>query len=780
MKHSWVISSAVAALVWLAMPGASAQSQTGPIFTLDIAATPAQEIALTIPTPTVLSFKIVRGGGPVPEGFAIDVGNFTNPQGITVPVSLSTGSDPDKGATHVEPGAFTQGLLAVNLHVKQFPAPGKYVGQVIVTIPGTAGAPSAPAQSTFWRFTLTSSSEVRPATLVLDQNAVTVAGARAFCLPWSRSWCLGADDPLVVTVHVRDKTGNWPLTGVTARLDQGLKTPGTSFDVSSQLAAKFNGQPVSDLFSASSAPQAASPSPPAAAATGARTVPAREQAAVTLTFTPAELGEYTIPLRFNAANSGEDDLQKLTVTLQIRNSTLPAIFILAIAAAFSFFATRVVSMLRQRAAFLARLRTLRPAWLANEPPILPVIWLRATLRLADSLSGRFWLLGSNEIDARLTAAAAMLAILDRVRQVRIQINTTIREPMVRQRAIWKLDAVVKKLGAAPLSDQDVASFKAQLGKFDQWCDPDPAKRESAYWEDLLPSIQSRCAEVSGAPIPAEYRELAKKLKDALEKAMAPDKPLQLNEKMKAEEDYQRLSILLELCRNERAPLVADLGSASGEVPIETVRAVVDDAWWKLLNESASTPTVEGPSATLDPPEAYETATFRVETPSKPFLQDTYLMQKKLIYDWTITIYRSRRFWRKDKEDGHLRVTSAQPQVAQYSPKAGRMEASVKISYQGLPGPEVSGKEPVRVASSSDFSIFAKYEIADLIGFGLAAAASIASGLTLYVLKPTFVGSLQDYLTLFTWGASVDQGKNFLQSLGAYAPTTSRPASQGGG
>jgi hypothetical protein len=104
---------------------------------------------------------------------------------------------------------------------------------------------------------------------------------------------------------------------------------------------------------------------------------------------------------------------------------------------------------------------------------------------------------------------------------------------------------------------------------------------------------------------------------------------------------------------------------------------------------------------------------------------------------------------------------------------------VKISYQGDPGPEVSAV-PVPVTHSSDFSIFAKYEWADLIGFALATAASIASGMTLYALKPTFVGSLQDYLTLFTWGASIDQGKNFLQSLGAYAATTSRPTSQGGG
>ena len=106
-----------------------------------------------------------------------------------------------------------------------------------------------------------------------------------------------------------------------------------------------------------------------------------------------------------------------------------------------------------------------------------MIWLRATLRLAEDLSRRFWLLGSGEIDARLTAAAAMLAVLYRVRQLRSRIQG-IPEDMVRQRAIWKLDSVVDALGAAPLSDQDLADVKAKLDRLDPWCDPDQQKREA--------------------------------------------------------------------------------------------------------------------------------------------------------------------------------------------------------------------------------------------------------------------------------------------------------------
>jgi hypothetical protein len=763
-----ILRGAVAAAVFIATSAASGQSQTVPTFSLDIAAPAAQEVQLAIPSPTTLSFKIMRGGGPVPTGFAVDVGNFINPQGIIVPVSVSIGSDPDTGATHVEPGAFTQGLLAVNLHVKTFPAPGKYTGQVIVTTPG------ADATSTLWRFVLSSASEVRPATLVIDQNALTLVGARAFCLwPSDRSWCLGdKDDPLVVTVHVRDKTGTWPLVGVTSRMESGLKTPRSGFDTSSLIAVEFNGQAVPDFFSAPTAPGTASSSQPTVAKDG-RLVSAGAQATVMLTFKPREVGEYTIPMRFTAANSADDDLQKLTVTLQIRNSILPAIFVLLFAAALSFLATRVISMLRQRAAFLARLRTLRPAWLANEPSILPVIWLRATSNLAEALNKRFWLLGSSEIDARLTAAAAMLLTLDRVRQVRGRIEA-IPEEMVQQRAIWKLDKVVDSLGAASLSDQDVANFKAQLDAFDSWCDPDRGKRQIAYWADLLPAIQSICSQVDEVTIPAaDQQNLAKLLKQALETSQT--QATTLDQQIKAEENYQRLAILLELCRRGQTNLIGGLGKTLDDVSIRDVRAIVDNAWWALLNDPATKLTVEGPSATMDPPETYESVTFRVNTPAKPFLVETYLMDKKLTYDWTISI--------TSKKDAatpkQLRVTSSQPRIAQYSPIAGSMTASVHISYEGASGSRISG-EPVTVIHSSDFKIFAKYEWADLIGFGVATAASVVSGLTLYALKPTFFGSLQDYLTLFTWGASIDQGKNFLQSLGAYATTTSKPTSQGGG
>jgi len=762
--------------------GSGTQTQGNAPFTLDLAG-PAQEVAVTVsPDGVTLPVKVTHNGGPVPVGTAIDVNSTPNAQGNSVGVSVSIAPGTDTDAKHVlTTDANSTTILPINLYIKKFPAPGRYTVQLIIATPAVPQSPgppavaAIPAQQTTWRFTLTSAAEGRPATLVADNNAVTLTGASGLCLR-SNSWCIVADDYPVVTVTLRDKSGNWPIEGVSARMESGVKAPARGFNTS-QLTATFNGIAVTDLFMS-----------PAA---GERKIDAHGQATVTLGFKGLEPGDYTIPLRFGAANSGEDDLQKLVITLQVRPrflaalaDAIPAIIVLLLAAGVSFFATRVVSMLRQRAAFLARVRALRPAWLANEPPILPVIWLRSTLRLAESLSNRFWLTGQAEIDKRLAAAEAMLAVLDRMRQVRARIHASIHEPMVQQRAIWKLDEIQNKLGAAPLSDQDIGSFKAQLDQFDAWCDPDRTKWEDAYWRDLLPVIQARYAESKAVTLPAEAQPLATALWTRLEEKVIPKDPsatpppLSLPEKIQAELTYQRLSILLELCRRGRERLVPQLGTGD-EKPIEVVRAVVDEAWWELLKNGAA-PVVEGPNSTLDPFEQFETVTFRVEPSKRPFLRGTYLMQKKLKYHWTIRIYGKSGSPSDGSEPPTLHVVSTQPQVAQYSPTAGEMHASVRIFYDGQEGPQVEDGKPVPISPTTDFKIFSKYELTDFYAFGLAAAASIFSGLALYVFKPTFTGSLQDYLSLFTWGASFDQGKNFIQSLGAYSTTTNQPPGQGGG
>ena len=79
------------------------------------------------------------------------------------------------------------------------------------------------------------------------------------------------------------------------------------------------------------------------------------------------------------------------------------------------------------------------------------------------------------------------------------------------------------------------------------------------------------------------------------------------------------------------------------------------------------------------------------------------------------------------------------------------------------------KAPIPIVKSDDFRIWQIFETADVLSFMLVMITSVVSGVGLYALAPTF-GTFKDYLTLFTWGAGLDQGKNFVQALAAYKKT----------
>src|SRR5262249_55220566 len=156
-----------------------------------------------------------------------------------------------------------------------------------------------------------SGSDLRPASLVLDQGAVTLSAIRNWCF---LGWCIDGDTPSV-TVHARDKSGAWPLEGIVARLEPGLIAPGPGFDPKAQMKVGFDDDESEvDIFSA--------PAP------GKRVVPAHGQATITLAFEDLPAGEYTVPLRFTAGNSSEDDAQRLTITLKVRDHVIGAVLVL--------------------------------------------------------------------------------------------------------------------------------------------------------------------------------------------------------------------------------------------------------------------------------------------------------------------------------------------------------------------------------------------------------------------------------------------------------------------
>lgn len=745
-------------------------------FILDIAAPASQDVTLALATPASLPIKIIRKGGPISGTVAIDVSSFSSSKDAAA-VKASIEGDSRPPDDHLDNIPFTGQVLPVRLHLPELAVGEKYSGRLIISAPGL--------EPVAWRFFVTSTNVARPATLVLDRNAVTLTAVRPWCLPWN--WiCVPGDAP-EVTVTARDKSGQWPLRGITARLDGNLKGDGPGLDLVDRVAIRFNGQPAQLFATPTSGSANAAPQEHAKPQTAAYDVDLHGQATIKLKFKDFEAGEYTIPLRFAAANSGEDDLQRLAITLQVRNSLWAAVLIIVLAVCLSFVGTTWVNALRRRADFLARVRDLRPAWLADEAPTLPLIWLRATTRQVEDLSKTWW--GHGGIETRLKATEAMLEVLARLRGARANI-AAIPHERVRLRATWKLDRLVDQLPGGPLKDQDVGYFKEQLDGLDDWFDPD--QRDAVYWNDLRPDIAGRCDEVLSASFAEEEaKTLARVFRRKLQRALRQS-PTELCDMSEAEETYERLRLLLEardipdddrghgdgrwVRRIVELHHPAAPGDTRGWAPIARIYDVIDDAWWDYLIHLArpgtaayreeNTPKIRvvGPSTVGD---AYATIPFWLKADAAPGLMRSYLVRKKLKYDWTISVLPRLWTWPWSwRWPSTLSVTSEQPQIAQYSKRPSELKATVNISYNGRSMPPVTMERAVPIRGSPDVGIRAAAGKADLISFVLVLFGSALSGVVAYALVPTF-GSFKEYVALFTWGATLDQGRNFIQSLGAH-------------
>lgn len=727
----------------------AAEGQTPtPSFTLDLAAAGAQNVGLTVATPSTVAIRILRSGGTAGGGVTLDISEFRSDQGMTAPVLFSVAGG--KPVAHLDSVPFDKPVLPVDLHVPAFPTAGKYSGDLILTASNTSGV----AQLAVWHFILSSANDIRPATLVINPpGAVTLTAVRRWCFlvpKWN--WCTRGDRP-VVAVQARDKNGSWPLDGIMMRLEPGLSAPGPGFDPKEHIDGTFDDKKKVDLFA-----------PPAH---GERNIGLGGQATISLAFKDLLPGEYTIPLRFTAMNSADDDAQRLTVSLKVSNSIWGAVVVLVLAALLSFLATRIVAELRQRATFLQRLQSMRPTWLVGEPPILPVIWVQAALREAQDLSKAYWISGQSEVNSRLDSVAGILSVLDRMRQVRDQIRTSIHDGPVKRRASAKLDRIVQQIGAGPLADPDVARLKAQLDELATWCDP--AHIEQSYWADLQPSITEFCAQLQVADIPNPGQASAQTLLGRIHQAI--QQPGDLHAKCAAEEDYHRLRTLWEL-RGQQPAVLQQLIQLPQwpDTQIQQVYAFIDDFWWEqLVALPANEVTILPPQADFSQRETYSALTFGVWI-AQPGLRDSYLVNKKLTWRWTVSVQTKPPWWTfwRQSQTVTLDPESKEPQVAQYSPRPGTINSSVRVSYDGRHrNNPINQQGELAIRKSNDFKIRSLFAYSDLLAFGVALIASVLSGIALYALTPSF-GSVKDYLTLFTWGAALDQGKNFVQSLAVYS------------
>ena len=372
-----------AALRALAEPGGSVGNVTGTlssgqtagtasssfIVVAKSAAAPSAEPTLSVSQTgwAVLTLLKVKPED-APQKVNLYLSSFSDQSGSPVTVSLAK-NEQERGKPVLE-GLDFNAPLRLSLSVSGLAPNGRCFGTLIVE---SVDKDDKEKRELFETIKLTLS-RPGPATLVVAPTTVALSVTQP-------AHFLGIDYLLdrvlpsltspepTVTTTLRDKNGQMGLDHVCASVEQITKAPGGQFDLKTNVDFEWNGSPATDFTDRCDDP------------TNARTIPPNGQAVVRMRLKELRTGEYNVTLRFRAVNSQADDGQKLVLTLQVSDSPARAVIALAIAMALSYAGTKLISMRKQRLTLLGRIAELRPAWLRTEPPVLPVVWARAVVRL---------------------------------------------------------------------------------------------------------------------------------------------------------------------------------------------------------------------------------------------------------------------------------------------------------------------------------------------------------------------------------------------------------------
>ena len=107
-----------------------------------------------------------------------------------------------------------------------------------------------------------------------------------------------------------------------------------------------------------------------------------------------------------------------------------------------------------------------------------------------------------------------------------------------------------------------------------------------------------------------------------------------------------------------------------------------------------------------------------------------------------------------------------PRVPQYAIFVGTFDPWVTVIFEGHGHKDyqkVAGRV-VTIGSGGAFTPVKGFSVGEMVQLLLAFVAAVTTGLQTFYFKTGGFGSFPDYLTLFAWGATIDQFKNFLQKL----------------
>jgi len=625
-------------------------------------------------------------------------------------------------------------ILTLRLQGPALPTSGRYTGALAVVQQGKVLQTN--------HIVLTRAAAQRPAKMTVDPKSVVV-------------YQTGSSDKATFRVQATNASAEWQADGVFLRLLEVTAPAGTNFDPARHLRLTWNGEAKEELWR----------SPPAGST--ARSIAPSRQAEIGGELVGVAPGEYTVKVGLGAANATVEGDQQITLKLHVKHGIGLPIFILLIAILTSWFATKGMEAQRRRASQLKKIADIQQDWLREEPAPLPTVAARAILKQAEDRNRNWFkaLLGQDTTSTRIDKAELLLRILARVRGIRARAKSAAWSSLIRNRANKELARITGSLDPGTVDESAAKKLEAGLDELDHWFD---SKRfDEQYWSVLKDDMESLTNQIRPENF-THHNDLVKGLREKLLAAMK-ERPTGAA-LAQVEESYAKLKVLWEREQEGDGDTLKTLGDKLGAKPgmgIEEFFREADGIAWSKLRTADFEFTAPAVNE-LDPARAYQLIRFEV-APTDRSLGRNYLFKHKLEYVWTLDFQKAGGRLRDllKKNEGMKQLTQGrtnEPCVVQYVPEPGTLRVSVSLRYNDktLPNPIVL--ESLRIRRSREYGWLSAFRVNEVIAVVIAALAATLSGLmTYYLNKPAF-GSLGDYITLFIWGAGVDQTKNFIQNL----------------
>ncbi|MEE8079067.1 MAG: hypothetical protein V3T18_08730 [Pseudomonadales bacterium] len=494
-------------------------------------------------------------------------------------------------------------------------------------------------------------------------------------------------------------------------------------------------------------------------------------------------GSYTTNVLFSARNSEVDSAaQTLALTVNAKDGWTRPILVLVAAILVSWFATKYLTMRRDRSEIRRLVTELKPAWLKSEPDSVLLISYVADLRRIQDRTKRRFITGIDRIKAELKLLECVLPILDRMRMVRQKIDQT-RMPLPAKRQFHsELNQLVRRLGQTGTDAKNLESALSELLQLSESLEGDAAEvfyevRVSASIDEFLATYQHHALEQAiGAADPASVpgnNQFVSNLHDAVKDASA-------KQKFPAIVEWERHYVWLKLLwqRRKREEFVALLGMRPDVEGFDAFCEAADAAAIKSLKVMKlvlTSPDLNPASA----PEAYDNVVFCTATTEEK-TATTYFFKHELRFHWMICLEsRKESRWRKvlgrpTNFDRTLEPTTEEPRVVQFLPLPGSVTVRAKVT--STDGEEIWAadarledqrpRDTLTIRKSTVFETWRSLRWTEFWATITAAVIALVSGLSSFYVGNDSFGSTQDYVSLFIWGAAIDQSKNFLQQLQA--------------